>query len=41
MERIWLDIDWCNKYIPELESFFDAFMLPEITHPKCKPPYIL
>ena len=33
VERFWLDVDWCNRYIPELESFFDAFMLPEILYP--------
>ena len=33
VQRIWLDTSWCNKYIPELESYFDAYMLPEILHP--------
>ena len=27
VERILLDIDWYNKHIPELESFFDAWYL--------------
>ena len=41
IERIWLDSDWCNKYILELESYFDGYMLPEITFPKLKPSYVL
>ena len=32
---------WCNKYILELESYFDGYMLPEIVCPKFKPSYIL
>ena len=41
LERIWLDTEWCNHHIPELESYFDAYMLPEIVSPTCKPSYIL
>ena len=33
VQRIWLDTSWCNKYVPELESYFDAYMLPEILQP--------
>jgi hypothetical protein len=40
VERTWLDIEWCNQYIPELESYFDCHMLPEIVSPKYKPSYI-
>lgn len=40
VERIWLDIDWYNKYILELESYFDGYMLPEIVFPKLKPSYV-
>lgn len=41
IERIWLDTAWCNTCIPELESYFDAYMLPEIVNPMYKPPYVL
>ena len=41
VERIWLDTDWCNLYIQELESYFDTYMLPEIMTPKFKPSYVL
>ena len=41
VERIWLDTDWCNMYISELESYFDGYMLPEIISPKLKPSYVL
>ena len=41
VQRIWLDTSWCNKHIPELESYFDAYMLPEILHPSCKPSHVL
>ena len=41
VERIYLDIDWCNTYITELDSYFDAYMLPEIVSPLHKPSYIL
>ncbi len=41
VERIMLDIDWCKQYVPELESYFDGHMLPEILDPKLKPSYIL
>ena len=40
VERIWLDTEWCNKYIPELESYFDVYILPEMILPKLKPSYI-
>ena len=41
VQRIWLDVDWYNTYITELESYFDAHMLPEIVSPLHKPSYIL
>lgn len=41
IERIFLDTEWCDKYILELESYFDAYMLPEIVFPRLKPPHIL
>lgn len=41
VERIYADTEWCNLYIPELESYFDAYMLPEIVNPMYKPSYIL
>ena len=41
VERIYLDVDWCNIHITELESYFDAYMLPEIVSPTHKPSYVL
>ena len=41
VKRLHLDTDWCNVNIPELEIFFDAYMLPEIIEPRLKPSYIL
>ena len=41
VERIYLDTNWCNSYIPELESYFDAWMLPEIVEPRLKPSHYL
>jgi NAD-dependent dihydropyrimidine dehydrogenase PreA subunit len=41
VEKIWLDSEWSNKYVIELESYFDGHMLPEIICPKLKPSYIL
>jgi hypothetical protein len=41
VERLYLDTDWCNIFLPELESYFDAYMLPEIIDPTLKPNYIL
>ena len=38
VERIYADTEWC---IPELESYFDAYMLPEIISPVYKPSYVL
>ena len=40
VERISLDIEWCNTNITELESYFDMYMLPEIVSSKLKPSYI-
>jgi hypothetical protein len=41
VERLYLDTDWCNIFLPELEGYFDAYMFPEIIDPKLKPSYIL
>ena len=40
VERIWLFTD-CNECIPELESYFDGYMLLEIISPKLKLSYVL
>ena len=40
IERIWFDPGWYNKYILELESYFDGYILPEILDPKLKPSYV-
>ena len=39
-ERICLDVEWCNRCIIELESYFDGHMLSEIVSPKHKPCYV-
>ncbi len=41
VERLTLDVEWVQIYIPHLEHYFDEFVLPEIVYPKNKPPYIL
>ena len=41
VERILLDTNWCSTAIPELESYFDAYMLPEIVNPMYKPSFVL
>ena len=41
VERISLDTSWCNTAIPELESYFDAYVLPEIVNPMYKPSFVL
>ena len=41
VERLQLDTDLCNVNIPERESVFDAYILPEIIEPRLKPFYIL
>ena len=41
VERIWLDIEWSEKCITELDSYYEAYILPEILHPSYKPSYIL
>ena len=40
VERIWLDTNWCELCILQLDSYFDAYMLPEIICPKLKPSYV-
>ena len=40
VERISLDIEWCNINITELESYYDTCMMPEIVPPQLKPSYI-
>ena len=39
-ERIWLDTDWCNTHIPELESYYDTYMIPEIISGNLKPSFV-
>ena len=41
IEQISIDATWCGTAIPELESYFDAYMLPEIVNPMYKPSFIL
>ena len=41
VERIWLDIEWCEKRIEELDSYYDAYIVPEILSPLHKPSYVL
>lgn len=41
IERILLDTNWCSTATPELESYFDAYMLPEIVNPMYKPSFVL
>ena len=41
IQRIFPDSAWQEKYIPELESFFDNCTVPKIVMPKYKPTYIL
>ena len=40
VERIWLDIEWHQKYVVELDSYYDAYLLPEIMNPLHKPSYV-
>lgn len=44
VERIWLDTEWYEKSITELDSYDDAYytyILPEILCPLQKPLYVL
>ena len=41
VERIWLDTEWYEKSIAELDSYYDAHILPEILSPLHKPSYVL
>ena len=41
VERIWLDPEWCKCSITELDSFYEAYMLPEILSPLYKPSNML
>ena len=41
LQRILPDTEWQKSKIPELEPFFDCFMLPELVCPKYKPRYIV
>ena len=41
VERIWLDSEWCEKSIVELDSYYDAHVIPEILSPLHKPLYVL
>jgi len=33
VERIWLDSEWCKCSITELDSYYEAYILPEILSP--------
>ena len=41
VEWIWPDLEWCTKCVTELDSYYDAYMLPEILSPVYKPSYVL
>ena len=41
VERISLDIEWCDIWIAKLDSYYDAHILAEILYPLCKPSYVL
>ena len=41
VERILLDKAWINFRIPQLETYFDKEILPEIVWPHYKPSYVL
>ena len=40
VERIWLDIEWHQKYVVELNSYYDAYLLPKIINPLHKPSHV-
>lgn len=40
-ERIYPCKEWQSTYIPELEDYYDRYMLPEIVNPLFKPSYFL
>ena len=41
VERIWPDMEWWTKCVTELDSYYDAYMLPEILCPIHKPSHVL
>ena len=41
VERIWPDTEWYTKCVTELDSYYDAYMLPEILTPVYKPSCVL
>ena len=41
VQRISPDLEWQRKCIPELESYFDYHIVPELVCPQYKPKYIL
>ena len=41
VERIWLDIEWCEECITGLDGYYKAYVLPEILCPSYKPSHIL
>ena len=41
VERIWPDTEWCTKCVTELDSYYDAYILPEILSPVYKPSCVL
>ena len=36
VERITLDMEWVQKYIDQLEHYYDEYVLPEIVYPVLK-----
>ena len=41
VERISLDIEWCDIRITELDSYYDAHILSEVLSPVYIPSYVL
>ena len=40
VERIWFDTEWHQKYVVELDRYYDAYLLPEIMNPLHKSSYV-
>ena len=41
VERISLDNEWCEKSTDELDSYYDAHIIPKMLSPLHKPSHIL
>ena len=37
VERLYLDVNWIQDYVPQLRHYYVNFMLPELVYPTCKP----